>query len=101
MKEGIEKADVKHHQKAEEKWAAKAASLCPRPTSFASCVVETATHTLAYTATQDVAVPLRINKSGQALSLKTTPANKQSGIMLILAVGNVPPVALNDSPADT
>ena len=62
MKEGIEKADVK-------KWAAKAASLCPRPTSFASCVVETATHTLAYTATQDVAVPLRINKSGQALLL--------------------------------
>ena len=62
VKEGIEKADVK-------KWAAKAASLCPRPTSFASCVVETATHTLAYTATQDVAVPLRINKSGQALLL--------------------------------
>ena len=69
MKEGIEKVDVKHHQKAEEKWAAKAASLCPHPTSFASGVVETATHTLAYTATQDVAVPLRINKSGQALLL--------------------------------
>lgn len=101
MKEGIEKADVKHHQKAEEKWAAKAASLCPRPTSFASCVVETATRTSAYTATQDVAVPLRINKSGQALSLETTPANKQSGINLILAVGNVPLVALNDSPAHT
>ena len=69
MKERIERADVKHHQKAEEKWAAKAASLCPRPTSFASCVVETATRTLAYTATQDVAVPLQINKSGQALLL--------------------------------
>ena len=101
MKEGIEKVDVKHHQKAEEKWAAKAASLCPRPTSFASCVVETATRTLAYTATQDVAAPPRINKGGQALSLETTPANKQSGIMLIVAVGNAQPVALNDSPAHT
>ena len=101
MKEGIEKADVKHYQKAEEKWAAKAASLPPPPTSFASCVVETATRTLAYTATKDIAAPPRINKGGQALSLETTPANKQSGIMLIVAGGNPPPVTLNDSLAHT
>lgn len=75
MKEGIEKADVKLHQKAEEKRARHKNSYTlsptpPPPTSRAQCAVEsatveTATRALAYKATQDVA-PLWIDKGAQA-----------------------------------
>ena len=56
VKEGIEKADVKCHQKAEEKRARrKIALLCHPPTSSEPCAEGTATRALAYTAIQDVA----------------------------------------------
>ena len=62
VKEGIEKADVKRHEKVEEKPCLPQTQLyfARPPTSSASCAVGTSTRAFAYTATQDVAAPPRI-----------------------------------------
>ena len=80
MEEGIERADVKRHQKAEEKRARhKNSSILhptpqppPPPTSCAPCAVQTATRALADKATQDVA-PLWIDKGAQACLSRLQP----------------------------
>ena len=61
VKEGIEKADVKRHQKIEEKPCLPQTQLYSALLQLHLRRVGTSTRALAYTATQDVAAPPRID----------------------------------------